>query len=374
MRRCIWVVVILFVCGGFLSIHAGAEAVTPAGSDVTEDVAVWWQSIRGSLPADVSDEVTRFENGGEVGFEYLFGLLWREVCGESGSFFSVLFLILGVTVLGGMAGMLTEDVSPMKKPLGLLLSLATALSLWQIVSITLTRVTTYLGDLARFAEGVTPVMTAILAGGGAAGTAGTTATGMTVLLAVLEVISGRVLAPLIAIVFAFSLIGAVTDELHIDGITANLKGIFMTVLGVVGVLATGALTLQTVLSSSADTMAMRTARYTVGNMIPFVGGTIGAALGTLGSSLTVIKSSIGVGAVVACLALMFPLLVSLYLTRLALGLAASFARMMNFRVGERLLGDFRGVFDMALAVTALSGTLFLIYMAVFLRTALPFAV
>ncbi len=383
MKRllCLTLLVLIAVClwfGGQITASAAEYAQTPAvHEDVTDpaaEAAGWWESLRGALPEDVADELRGIENGEvEMGFEYLFGLVLREVRGESGGFLRSLVTLLGLTVLGGVAGMLIEDTSPMKKSVGLIVSVSVALALWGVVADTLTRATGYLGDLARFAEGLTPVMAAVLAGGGATGGASVTATGMVTLVAVLEVVVGRVLAPLVAVCLAFSLVGGVSDGLHIDGIAASLRGIYMTVLGVVGVFSTGALTLQSVLTSAADSMAMRTARYTVGNMIPLVGGTIGAALGTLGSSLTVIKSSIGVGAIVACLMLTLPLLLSLYFIRLSLNLSASAARMMGFRAGERLMGEFRGVFDMTLAVTALSGILFLISIAVFLKTALPFA-
>ncbi len=363
--------------GGGMKVSAYStqeETSRTTALDPAADAAGWWESLRGELPEEISAELRGIENDEvEVGFEYLFGLVLRELRGESGGFIKSLVTLLGITLLGGVASMLTDDTSAMKKPIELILTVSVALSLHGVLSAALTRATAYLGDLAHFAEGLTPVMAAILAGGGAAGGAAVTVTGLTTLIAVLEVVVGRVLTPLVAILFAFSMTNGLSDGLHIDGIAACLRGIYMTVLGVVGMLATGAVTLQGVLAASADSMAMRTARYTVGNMIPIVGGTIGAALGTLGSSLAVIKSSIGVGALIAALMLTLPILLSLYGTRLALNLSAAAARMMGFRAGERMLTDFRGIFDMTLAVTALSGTLFMIYIAVFLKTALPFA-
>ncbi len=378
MKRKVYILFLIgVVCAcwtlGGVRVHA-REDTSLAAADPLEEVDGWWESLRGSLPADVAEEIGGVEDG-EVnpGFEYLFGLVVREIRGESGGFVKCLVTLLGVTVLGGVAGMLIEDTSELKKPIGMVLSVSLALALWGVFSSSLARAQGYLSDLASFAQGLTPVMTAILAGGGAAGGAATTAAGMTTLIAVLEVVVGRILTPLITVYLAFSLVGGASDGLHIDGIADNIKGVYMTILGGVGVIATGAVTLQSVLASAGDSMAMRTARYTVGNMIPLVGNSIAAALGTLGSSLTVIKSSIGVGSLIACLLLTLPLLLSLLFARLALGLSASVARMMGFRAGEKLLGEFRGVFDMTLAVTALSGTLFLIYIAVFLKTALPFA-
>ncbi len=367
----------LVTAGGDALSHRGVQeeirhvSVCLADDEEAREEA-WWHSLREGLPESVAGEVEQIREGEvEIGFEYLFGLLWRGVREESGGMLRTLFLLVGVTVLGGVAGLLIEESSSLKKPLGLVVSVSTALALWSVVADTMTRMTALLGDLTRFAESFTPVMAAVLAAGGATGGATLTSGGFAMVTALVEILVGRVLAPLIAVSFAFSLVGCVSDGLPIDGITANLKSIFMTVLGVVGVTVGGALALQSVLTAASDSMALRTARYTIGNMIPFVGGTIGAALGTLGSSLTVIKSRIGVGAVVACLLLILPQLVSLYLVRLSVSLSGAFARMMGFRTGEKLLGDFRSVFDMTLAVSCLAGVLFLLYLAAFLKTALP---
>ncbi len=360
--------------GGNVRTTRAELCLTSSHTQTDQDVAGWWESIRASLPEDIGDELLGIETGEEtVGFEYIFSLLWRGIKNESAGFFSTFFILLGIVVLGGMAMQFMATESELKKPMGLILSASCALALWQVVSGVVTTAGAMLDDLTRFTEGLVPVMVAILAGGGSGGVGVATASGFSVLMAALNVLAGRVLAPLVAICFAFSLIGAVSGEMRIDGIAKNLKEIYMTVLGVVGVIATGVFALQTTLAAARDSMAMRTARFTVGNMIPFVGGTIGAAVGTVGSSLTVIKSTVGVGAVVAALMLILPPLLMLYFTRLSLNLAGAFARLVGFDIGEKLLGEFRGIFDMTLALTALVGVVFLTYIAVFLKTALPFA-
>ena len=117
---------------------------------------------------------------------------------------------------------------------------------------------------------------------------------------------------------------------------------------------------------------MKTARYAVGNMIPIVGGTLGASLGTLGASLAAVKNGVGIGAVAVVLSLAVPCLVELYRSRLSLSLAEAFSRLLGFETGEKLLGEFRSALDMLLGVTAFTSLSFLLYLAVFVKTALPY--
>jgi hypothetical protein len=155
-----------------------------------------------------------------------------------------------------------------------------------------------------------------------------------------------------------------------QGIAQSLRGVYLTLLGIVCTISAAALRLQTVIAAARDSVAMQTARFAVGNMIPFAGGAIGATLGTLQSSLSLIKSTVGSSAILTILLLSIPILLELWGTRLALQVASAVAQLMGYASGERLLSDLKGVVDLLLAVAALVSVTFILYLAVFLRLAL----
>ena len=145
-------------------------------------------------------------------------------------------------------------------------------------------------------------------------------------------------------------------------------------LGVASTLAGAGLALQTTIAAAGDSLAMRSAKYAVGSMIPLVGGSIGSALGTLTASLATVKSVVGVSGVAVLLLMTLPVLVYLLLTRLAVSVAGAVAGLFGFSAGEILLAEFRRLFDMLLAMTAAAGVTFMIYFAVFLKVAYPAAI
>ena len=145
----------------------------------------------------------------------------------------------------------------------------------------------------------------------------------------------------------------------------------MTLIGVASTVSTAALSFQTTLAASADSVAMRSAKYAVGNIIPLVGNSIGAALGTLGSSLSLIKNTAGVSCVAAVLLMTLPELLSLFLARLAVSAAGTAAEALGFTAGEKLLASFLKIYDMLLATVAAAGVTWILYFSVVLRVAYP---
>ena len=186
---------------------------------------------------------------------------------------------------------------------------------------------------------------------------------------IIENLAVGLLLPLAGICFAFTMLDCVSGGLRLDGFTGNLKGCYLTLLGLLCAVATAALSFQTTLAASADSVTVRTARFAVGNMIPLVGSSVGASLSTLISSLSLIKNGVGAGAVVAVIAMTLPTVAALYFTRLGLSLSASCARMLGAESVCKLFSDFRGIYDMILAVSAFVSVLFIFYLAVFVKCA-----
>ena len=101
------------------------------------------------------------------------------------------------------------------------------------------------------------------------------------------------------------------DEAH--ALARSMKQIYMTLMGFLTAIFSASLSLQTTLSASSDSVAMRTAKYAVGQMLPTVGSTIGATLSTRATSMNLIKTTVGAGGVGVLLMLLLPPVIELYL-------------------------------------------------------------
>ncbi len=306
-----------------------------------------------------------------VGFEYLFSLVSEGLTQGYTPALGLFFTLMGITLLGSLMSLLSRESPSLSAPLGALVGVVCSLCFYRTVSGSLTRLTATLSDLTHLMEGLSPILGGILLGGGATGSATVTTAAFSTLLLLLEMLCNHLLLPLIGVCFSLSLLGSLGQKVHPEGVHRQLRGLFLTLLGFLGVVLAGAFSLQSILASTKDTLALRTAKYALGNMIPIIGGTLGAGVGTLGAALESVKSGVGVGGILLVLCLTLPTVIELWLMRAAVDLSCGFARMLGFDTGERLLKEFRGIYDMALAVAAFAALSFILFLAVFLKTALP---
>lgn len=123
------------------------------------------------------------------------------------------------------------------------------------------------------------------------------------------------------------------------------------------------------LASSSDSVAARTVKFAIGNMIPVVGGTVNSAYGTLAASLSLIKSTVGASSVAALLLITLPVIIYLLLLRLSLNICASGADMLGCAKIGKLYTDFRTVYDLALAAVVFCAILFIIIISLFVKCA-----
>ncbi|MFA5561727.1 MAG: hypothetical protein WDA00_03725 [Eubacteriales bacterium] len=356
------------------SLEASSEAPPSAtGSPEAEDTD-WLAEFRAALPDLVADRVevrTPEDAMALVGFEHLSHVLWQGLRDATPRILSTFATLCGLAVLGGAVTLLSDGLQKgeLRQALATLTGVASALAIYALVADTVTRTTAYLADLRDFAVALLPVMSGLYVAGGNTATAVANSAATSGMLLLMEGLGAGVLSPLVSACFAFALVGALGGGVKLDGVAKNLRGIYLTLLGLMAAVATASLGLQTALAQATDSVGIRTARFAVGSMIPLVGTALGSTLSTLSASLTLIKSTVGVGAVAAVVLLTLPIVIELYGTRLCLSLCASLAKMLGFESGERLLTDFRGIFDMALAVVAFTSVMFIMYLTIFIKCA-----
>ena len=133
-------------------------------------------------------------------------------------------------------------------------------------------------------------------------------------------------------------------------------------------LLTAAYSLQTIISSAADSAAMRAAKYAASGMIPVVGGAVSGALSTLTSGLSYVKSVIGAGAVVSVVSIVLSPLVIMLLYRAALSLSSSICSLFSSDVAVKILHAYRAALDSLIAVYALSSCVIIFEIILFMKS------
>ena len=239
----------------------------------------------------------------------------------------------------------------------------------------LSRLEEYFNALFEAVAAFLPLSAALYAmGGNLTGAASSTAT-IGVTLTVCEFICTKTVIPVFCICLSFSLLSAFDGQGATVGgaLSASVKKWYTTFISFVMMILTVTLASQSILSSKADTVAMRGAKFAVSSFVPLSGGALSGTLGTLASSVELIRGSVGVIGIVIILLMLIPVVVELALLRGALSIASFISGIVGCAGERRLMDEIGSLYGYLEGIAALSGAVFIIAFAIFAATATPFS-
>lgn len=290
-----------------------------------------------------------------LGFRAVFSLFAEGLASEGSLLSGRLLLLLALTLFFGAAALFTRGSAS-----GIFMQSASALALFSLLWGTADRVFSFFADLSKLALGLSPLYVSLLAAGGGTASAGTAGAGFAAFLSVLELFSTTVFPPLLRMLFALALLSALGNHTLIRELSRRLSGVAILLFSVLSMLLLASLSFQGSLASSADSVAIRTVKYTASSAIPLVGGTVSGALGALHASLSLLKSTLGGTAVIALLFLLLPPLLEVFLLRVALSFCESIAAFTEAGALGETISRFRSIMDMTLAALVTVSILFLL--------------
>lgn len=200
-------------------------------------------------------------------------------------------------------------------------------------------VTDYFSTLGSISTALIPLMGVLYAMGGNVTAAVASSTGLSLYMTVMETVVGKTVVPFCGLCMAFATIRALDPSIRLGTLTDTVKKNYTTLLAFLMMLLTAMLTAQTLLGSGSDSLAMRSAKFAAGNMIPVVGGSVSELIRTVSTGVGYLRSTVGICAVLLLLFTVLPTLVELLLTRLTWQIAASLADMLGCDSEKKLLDE-----------------------------------
>lgn len=149
--------------------------------------------------------------------------------------------------------------------------------------------------------------------------------------------ASTVLAPLLNVFLSLSVSVSITSKVRLNGLIETVtKGFKYGITFVMSVFV-AVLGLNGALSSSADGVANKAARFGLSSFIPLIGASVSEAYGTIQNSVGILRSGIGIFVIVAVFVSFAPLLIRSVLWSAALGLAKSIGEMMSVSSAAMIL-------------------------------------
>ncbi len=227
----------------------------------------------------------------------------------------------------------------------------------------------YFENLNAFTAASIPLMGGLYAMGGNVSSAVSASVGLTLFMTVLEEFVGQTIIPFCGICLALSLVGALDPSLRVGTLLGSIKKNYTTALSFLMMLLLAMLGAQSVLSATKDTLAMRSAKFAAGNIIPVVGGSVAELLRSVSAGVGYLRGTVGVCGVLLLLFLLLPTLIELLLVRVTWQLGASFADLLGCDGEKRLFEEFASINGYLITAVAICSSVLFLSLILLIRCA-----
>lgn len=333
MRRLGWLLGVILCLWLFpvLSVHAEETALSGVLEDT--ELAPYAEQF------DVSDPETLTT----VSFRDVLHLIREQLRDAVTEPLRTFLLLIGVCMMAALAGSLhdgEDGPGTVYETICVLCAVGIAVP---PVSRALAASAAVLTHTADLTAGFSAVYAGVMAIGGGVSSAAVYEGSMAAACELSMEISARVLLPMLHMCLAMSIVDAINPAISLSGLIQLFQKLTAWILGLLMAVFLGMLSVQSMVSVSADRAGTRAAKYMISGCVPIIGGAVSDAYAAVLGSMGVLRSGVGFIGIAAILSLLLPVLTELGLYRLLTGVAAAAAELFGVPYLLRLFRNFEAV-------------------------------
>lgn len=221
-----------------------------------------------------------------------------------------------------------------------------------------------ISNMAMFMQVLIPVLLPLIIAIGGISSGGILSPSIISSVTIFAAIIQKLILPLLFSSCVFILGNSLADRDYIKKLAILLRTAAVFIIGFLVTLFSGLTALQGVVTKSADGMLIKTAKFSVDNLIPIVGGFAADSLDIVMSCTTIIKNSIGIfGLIVIILMLAIPL-IKVLAVALIYKVTAALVEPIGNKVIADCLNEMGNTVILLAIMILLSGVLFIIFISI----------
>jgi len=370
------IVVVLMLCFGVTGAHAG---VADFFDTAVLFEAVGIHEVAGLLPEQTRDMLAEgglreltVESLLQLSPQDFMGAVWRAFLVELRRPLGIFGALLGMTVLcAALSGLRVGMQSgSLREVFGVVTVLCMISAAAAPILDSIMATVNAIQNASIFMLGFIPVFSASVM---AAGQPITGAAYNMFLFGASQIISqvvSQTLLPLMSMYLALCLVGGLAPELEISSICTGVKRIVTWSLGFIITLFVGILSVQTMVAGSADTLAVRTAKFMVGSFVPVVGSALTDAMVAAQGCLKLIRTSVGAFGILAALGLLLPVFLQVVVWYGITNIAAAAADLLGVKEVGGILKSCSSVLSIMISFIICYALLMIVTISVVIVTGL----
>ncbi len=258
--------------------------------------------------------------------------------------------LLTVILLAALANVMSDTAGGARQVFSLVSVLASAAMTLSPVSSAIASSAEVIKGGSAFLQGFIPAFAGMLAMSGQVTAAAAINTLVMAGAQLFSILSANIIMPASSCIMGLTLAGAADPDLKLATLADGAKKVIIWGLGLIMTVFVAVLGLQSFITLPADGIAIKTARFTVANSVPFIGGTVSDALSVMQGGINMIRNNFGSFGIIAGAVLMLPTLTQVVLYRLSLTVCAAAGDMFGLSALTGLLKGAESVMSIILAV------------------------
>ena len=179
-------------------------------------------------------------------------------------------------------------------------------------------------------------------------------------------ISNNILVPLLNTFLGISVVSGISQRVNLNGFCELINKVLKWVLTFTMSVFTAILTMQSIISSSADSAGVKATRFAISSSVPLVGGALSEAYQTVRGCMGMLKSGVGVFAILATGTIYLPAIISCLLWLAAINIAIALAGVFDMGDIIKLLKSVTTVINSLIAILLCCMIIFIVSSAIML--------
>ncbi|MGO5082214.1 stage III sporulation protein AE [Oscillospiraceae bacterium LCP25S3_F9] len=379
MKKFIFIIVFLItILLSTFTVYADTEDATEY---TTENIynSQYEQSGANALVQELTPEVKKqlkdigitspsWQELNSMSFFDIFGSIMNTIQQQSVTPLNCVVKIMGVVMLVALINSVKSSLgsSSLTAVLNSVATLTVSIILIQPVCQTIEYSTTIIKLSADFMLVFIPVMAGImLTMGQSLQAAGSYTMVMGAGTAVSQ-ISNNILVPLLNTFLGISVVSGISQRVNLNGFCELVNKVLKWVLTFTMSVFTAILTMQSIISSSADSAGVKATRFAISSFVPLVGGALSEAYQTVRGCMGMLKSGVGVFAILATGTIYLPAIISCVLWLVAINIAIALAGVFDMGDIIKLLKSVTTVINSLIAILLCCMIIFIVSSAIML--------
>ena len=205
-------------------------------------------------------------------------------------------------------------------------------------------------DFSDFLNAYVPVFAAAITASGQPTTGGVYSTFMFTVCQIISRVGSNVLVPLLGCYLALSFVSGLSPTLKISAVADAVKKSTNWIFNLLLTVFVGMMSLQSLVATGSDTLAIKTGKYLIGSVVPVVGSAMSDVFLSVQGCMKLMKTCIGGYGILIAVLVFLPVLVETLVWRVAIYLAQLFAEVLDIGSVAGILKSVGAVFTMLLAL------------------------